>query len=175
MMAIRSSGMFLPNIVSANTSLGLGQGTVVDIRTFMYEIRKLPKMKVSLTQEDPHHRLAPRDILERPLVRGQVGDDALQAFRRRERAVPPCSCMCMVCGCSVTAASTCRSPARGRSTTAARTAPARRGAGSASTPCTARRQAGPRRLRRRATPWPMVRPQATRPPSRCRPCSAVSR
>src|SRR6185369_7557670 len=51
MIAISSSGTFLPNIVSEKTSLGLGQGTVVEIRTVMYEIRKLPKMKVSLSRK----------------------------------------------------------------------------------------------------------------------------
>ena len=51
MIAISSSGTFLPNIISENTSLGLGQGTVVDMRTVMYEIRKLPKMKVSLSRK----------------------------------------------------------------------------------------------------------------------------
>src|SRR3972149_2250011 len=51
MMAIRMRGMLLPKSVSAKTSLGLGQGTVVDIRTVMYEIRKLLKMKVSLRRK----------------------------------------------------------------------------------------------------------------------------
>ena len=35
MMAIRTSGIDVPNSVSANTSLGTGQGSVVDIRTDM--------------------------------------------------------------------------------------------------------------------------------------------
>src|SRR3954447_4792144 len=51
MIAISSSGTLLPNSVSENTSLGLGQGTVVDMRTVMYEIRKLPKTKVSLSRK----------------------------------------------------------------------------------------------------------------------------
>src|SRR3954467_15246692 len=51
MMAISSSGTSRPAIVSANTSLGFGHGTVVDARTVMYEIRKLPKMKVSLSRK----------------------------------------------------------------------------------------------------------------------------
>ena len=51
MIAISSSGTFLPNMVSENTSLGFGHGTVVDMRTVMYEIRKLPKMKVSLRRK----------------------------------------------------------------------------------------------------------------------------
>src|SRR6266496_403327 len=50
MIAIRSRGTLLPKSVSENTSLGLGQGTVVEPRTVIYEIRKLPKMKVSLTR-----------------------------------------------------------------------------------------------------------------------------
>src|SRR3990172_5040647 len=51
MMAIRMRGIFWPNSVKAKTSLGLGQGTVVDIRTVMYEIRKLLKIKVSLRRK----------------------------------------------------------------------------------------------------------------------------
>src|SRR5258708_17651750 len=47
MMMTRNSGMDLPPTVSANTSAGCGQGTCVDIRTFMYEIRNDPKTKVS--------------------------------------------------------------------------------------------------------------------------------
>ena len=35
MMAIRMSGMSLPNMCSENTSLGLGHGTVVELRTVM--------------------------------------------------------------------------------------------------------------------------------------------
>src|SRR5216683_604392 len=51
MMAIRMSGIFLAQTVKAKTSLGLGQGSVVDIRTVMYEIKKLLKMKVSLRRK----------------------------------------------------------------------------------------------------------------------------
>src|SRR5216684_3376930 len=51
MMAIRMSGIFLPQSVKAKTSLGLGQGSVVDMRTVMYEIRKQLKMKVSLSRK----------------------------------------------------------------------------------------------------------------------------
>src|SRR6266567_8742252 len=51
MIAIRISGILLPPIVKAKTSLGLGQGSVVDIRTVMYEIRKQLKMKVSLRRK----------------------------------------------------------------------------------------------------------------------------
>ena len=47
MMAISSRGTFSPNIMSENTSLGLGQGVTVDMRADMYAIRKLPKMKQS--------------------------------------------------------------------------------------------------------------------------------
>src|SRR5688572_1453501 len=50
MIAIRISGRRTPPIVKAKTSLGLGHGTVVDIRTFMYEVRKQVKMKVSLSR-----------------------------------------------------------------------------------------------------------------------------
>src|SRR5213594_3900725 len=51
MMAIRSRGMLLPNIVRPKTSLGLGHGSVVDIRTVMYEIRKELNMNVSLRRK----------------------------------------------------------------------------------------------------------------------------
>ena len=43
--------MLSPPIVKAKTSLGLGQSTVVDLRTVMYEIRKQLKMNVSLTRK----------------------------------------------------------------------------------------------------------------------------
>src|SRR6266705_6573511 len=51
MMAIRRRGMLLPNSVRPKTSLGLGQGSVVDIRTVMYEIKKELNMKVSLRRK----------------------------------------------------------------------------------------------------------------------------
>src|ERR1700675_5057224 len=51
MMAIRMRGIFLPQSVNAKTSLGLGQGAVVDTRTVMYEIKKQLKMKVSLSRK----------------------------------------------------------------------------------------------------------------------------
>src|SRR5690242_9450581 len=51
MIAIRISGMRLPPMSSAKTSLTFGQGTVVDILTFMYEVRKHVKMKVSLRRK----------------------------------------------------------------------------------------------------------------------------
>src|SRR6266566_1091459 len=51
MMAIRSRGMLLPHSVRPKTSLGFGQGSVVDMRTVMYEIRKQLKMKVSLRRK----------------------------------------------------------------------------------------------------------------------------
>src|SRR6267154_2209140 len=51
MMAIRMRGIVVPPIVRAKTSLGLGHGTVVDIRSVMYESRKQLKMKVSLRRK----------------------------------------------------------------------------------------------------------------------------
>src|SRR5947207_8918337 len=51
MIAIRMSGMCAPPMSREKTSLGFGQGTVVDIRTFMYEVRKQVKMKVSLRRK----------------------------------------------------------------------------------------------------------------------------
>jgi len=51
MIAIRISGMRAPPILREKTSLGFGHGTVVDIRTFMYEVRKQVKMKVSLRRK----------------------------------------------------------------------------------------------------------------------------
>src|SRR5215831_6931888 len=51
MIAIRISGIFAPPMTNEKTSLGLGQGTVVEIRTVMYEIRKELKMNVSLSRK----------------------------------------------------------------------------------------------------------------------------
>src|ERR1700674_5746095 len=51
MMAIRMRGIVVPPIVKAKTSLGLGHGTVVDIRSVMYESRKQLKIKVSLRRK----------------------------------------------------------------------------------------------------------------------------
>src|SRR6266853_3441085 len=51
MMAMRMRGIFLPQSVKANTSLGLGHGSVVDIRTVMYEIKKELNMNVSLRRK----------------------------------------------------------------------------------------------------------------------------
>src|SRR6267143_3881587 len=51
MMAIKMRGIVVPPIVKAKTSLGLGHGTVVDIRSVMYESRKQLKMKVSLRRK----------------------------------------------------------------------------------------------------------------------------
>src|SRR5258706_1196988 len=51
MMAIRIKGICFPAIVKAKSSLVFGQGSVVDIRTVMYEIKKLLKMKVSLRRK----------------------------------------------------------------------------------------------------------------------------
>src|SRR5260370_11007952 len=51
MIEIRISGMRVPTILREKTSLGCGKGTVVDIRTFMYEVRKQVKMKVSLRRK----------------------------------------------------------------------------------------------------------------------------
>src|SRR6202165_1573246 len=51
MITIRLSATRVPPIFKAKTSLGFGQGTVVDIRTFMYEVRKQVKMKVSLRRK----------------------------------------------------------------------------------------------------------------------------
>src|ERR1700680_2384939 len=51
MIAIRMRRMRALPIFNAKTSLGFGQGTVVDIRTFMYEVRKQVKMKVSLRRK----------------------------------------------------------------------------------------------------------------------------
>src|ERR1700730_17533783 len=51
MIAMRMSAMRAFPMLSAKTSLGLGQGIVVEIRTFMYEVRKHVKMKVSLRRK----------------------------------------------------------------------------------------------------------------------------
>src|SRR2546430_9781481 len=51
MMAIKRRGYFVPPIVKMETSLGSGQGTVVDVRTVMYESRKQLKINVSLRRK----------------------------------------------------------------------------------------------------------------------------
>src|SRR2546430_17403151 len=51
MNAIKRKGTLPPHRVRPKTSLGLGQGSVVDMRTVMYEIRKQLKMKVSLRRK----------------------------------------------------------------------------------------------------------------------------
>src|SRR6266568_389647 len=51
MMAIRMRGIVVAPIVKAKTSVGVGQGTVVDIRTVMYDSRKQLKMNVSLRRK----------------------------------------------------------------------------------------------------------------------------
>src|ERR671914_2626295 len=51
MMAIRMRGTSVPPICKANTWLGLGHGTVVDIRTVMYDSSKQLKTKVSLRRK----------------------------------------------------------------------------------------------------------------------------
>src|SRR5919109_1877029 len=51
MMAIRMSGTSVAPICKANTLLGLGHGTVVDIRTVMYDSSKQLKTKVSLRRK----------------------------------------------------------------------------------------------------------------------------
>src|SRR5476649_2814634 len=51
MIAISSSGTSVPPSFKEKTSLGLGQGVVVDIRTVMYDSRKQLKMKVSLRRK----------------------------------------------------------------------------------------------------------------------------
>src|SRR5690606_31835715 len=51
MIAISSSGTSAPKACSAKTSLGFGHGTVVEMRTFMYETRKHVNMNVSLTRK----------------------------------------------------------------------------------------------------------------------------
>src|SRR3954470_8627155 len=61
-MAIRISGTGLPPTSSAKTSLGFGQGTTVDIRTVMYDIRKQLKMNVSLSRKI-HIMAFPQDAL----------------------------------------------------------------------------------------------------------------
>jgi hypothetical protein len=51
MMAMRRSGVETPPTVRAKTSPVFGQGSVVDIRTVMYDSRKQLKMKVSLRRK----------------------------------------------------------------------------------------------------------------------------
>src|ERR671913_117643 len=50
-MAIRMRGTFWPPICKAKTSLGFGHGTVVDMRTVMYDRRKQLNTNVSLRRK----------------------------------------------------------------------------------------------------------------------------
>ena len=71
-------------MVSAKTSLGFGQGTVVDIRTCMYEIRKHEKMNVSLSRKI-HIIALPQGTAKACLSADEVGDDAGQPVDARGR------------------------------------------------------------------------------------------
>src|SRR5829696_4932249 len=51
MIAMRISGTSRPAMCRAKTWLGFGHGTVVDMRTVMYDSRKQLKMKVSLRRK----------------------------------------------------------------------------------------------------------------------------
>src|SRR3982074_31774 len=51
MIAMSSSGTSCPPMSRENTLLGFGQVAVVDMRTFMYEVRKHVKMNVSLSKK----------------------------------------------------------------------------------------------------------------------------
>src|SRR5688572_28319610 len=51
MMAIRIRGTFCPPMCKAKTSLGFGHGTVVDMRTVMYDKRKQLNTNVSLRRK----------------------------------------------------------------------------------------------------------------------------
>ena len=85
MMAIRISGIVLPPIVSAKTSLGLGHGTRRRHAHRHVGEQEAAEDEGVAEEEDPHHGLPPGDVLERPLVRGPVGGDALPARRPRGR------------------------------------------------------------------------------------------
>ena len=62
--AININGIGSPPKLRAKTSLGFGQGTRVDIRTFMYEVKKQPKMKKSAPKVNKISEL--RKIFEKP-------------------------------------------------------------------------------------------------------------
>src|SRR5687767_12655508 len=51
MIAMSSSGTCVPPTVSAKTSLAFGHGSVVEMRTFMYDVRKHENTKVSLSRK----------------------------------------------------------------------------------------------------------------------------
>src|SRR5207302_1759193 len=129
MIAIRISGMLLPPIVKAKTSLGFGHGTVVDIRTVMYEIRKELKMNVSLSRKIHIIALPQGTFLN---ARWSEDQSATMPSKPsgRGRAFPgPTSA-----GCAISL-----DPLRYVYATARRTEPARPGADSASRSCTAPR------------------------------------
>src|SRR5215213_8767304 len=90
MMAMRMRGSRVPPISNANTSLGFGQGTVVDIRTVMYDSRKQPKMKVSLRRKI-HIMAFPQ---ETPL-KARWSEDQSATKDRQPAGRAAASCMCV--------------------------------------------------------------------------------
>src|SRR5438094_10488280 len=103
MMAIRSRGMLLPHSVRPKTSLGLGQGAVVDMRTVMYEVRKQLKMKVSLRRGI--HIIA---LPQGPFLRARWSEEQSASMPWRPSgnatasAVLLCAAAIAFCACSLT-------------------------------------------------------------------------
>src|SRR5437773_8453064 len=127
MIAIKISGILLPPIVKAKTSLGLGQGAVVDIRTVMYEIKKELKMNVSLSRKI--HIIA---LPQGTFLNARWSED--------QSATMPCKPSASGSGSPVFASAgsvMSFDPFTYVYATAQRTKPAKPGADSASTPCTA--------------------------------------
>src|SRR5436305_4607141 len=97
MMAIRMRGIDVPPIVKANTSLGLGHGTVVEIRTVMYDSKKQLKMKVSLRRKIHIMALPQQTFLN---ARWSEAQSAATPFRPPgcASAAPGCVSTCSVIG-----------------------------------------------------------------------------
>ena len=155
--------MLLPPIVSAKTSLGLGHGAVRGHPHRHVRNQERAEDERVAEEEDPHHRLAPGDVLERPLVRRPVGDDALHALGQRsasavlvERRLRHVARSSLVDGyCSSTANKTAQ--------TRSRIVPVHA--------CTAPRSSGPCRRSTPRSTLAVVLAQTHRPPSRCKPCN----
>src|SRR5437773_11464176 len=97
MMAIRRSGTSTPPIAKPKTSLGLGQGTVVDIRTVIYEIRKELKMNVSLKRKIHIIALPQGTFLNARWSEDQSATLPCKPSGRGRTAPVPVSAGCAIC------------------------------------------------------------------------------
>ena len=178
MMAIRMSGMFVPPIVKSEDLA----------RVRPRHGRRHPHRHVGeqeaaedegvAEEEDPHHGLPPGDVLERALVRGPVGDNALPAGRPRGRLLRCLSAQLVPCALTRLPDPTdcqqnvqIRSPENSRPKRTSQTSKQEVPVDGAQLDAQAHLghvNAAPHLGSRSC-------PKATRPPNRCSPCSPVIR